>query len=230
MIEKIKSNLQAVRGRMDDAAKKSGRSANEVKLIGVTKYVDAETTRLLLESGCSDLGESRPQVLWEKSEVLVGSSPRWHLIGHLQRNKAKRTVPICELIHSVDSHRLLSTINQAGQDTERTVHVLLEVNVSGESAKHGFAPDDLPAALEFISGLTNVVVDGLMCMAGLSGGIEAANREFEMLRIARQTLQSNQPDNVDLKELSMGMSGDFETAIEQGSTMVRVGSLLFEGI
>jgi pyridoxal phosphate enzyme (YggS family) len=169
-------------------------------------------------------------MLFEKSEALDDLPVHWHMIGHLQRNKAKRTVAVSDLIHSVDSHRLLSAINHAGLEQTKVVHVLLEVNVSGESAKHGFKPDELAAAIEFVAGLENVAVQGLMCMAGLSGTPEDVRREFCSLRKLKEQHALRSPGNVQLTELSMGMSGDFEIAIEEGATMVRVGSLLFEGL
>jgi pyridoxal phosphate enzyme (YggS family) len=230
MIEMLKSNLAQIRSRMDDAARKSGRSPDDVCLVGVTKYVDAETARALVESGCTNLGESRPQTLWEKAVALEDLNVRWHMIGHLQRNKVRRTVECCDLIHSVDSLRLMKSIDTVGQETDKTIDVLLEVNVSGESAKHGFKAAELEGVVESVAGLDHVSVKGLMCMAGLAGGVDEARREFAMLRELGDQLKSGTLDNIDLKELSMGMSGDFEIAIEEGATMVRVGSLLFDGV
>ena len=230
MIEQLKSNLLSVRQRIGDAAQAAGRSAEEVRLIGVTKYVDTATTRLLADAGCRELGESRPQALWEKANALADLPIRWHMIGHLQRNKVKRTVEKSDLIHSVDSQRLLKAIDVAGKERDKRVNILLEVNVSGEAAKHGFKPDELIGAIEMLAGLPFVSVHGLMCMAGLEGNLADAQREFESLRQLQEIHQTDLPANVDLTELSMGMSGDFEVAIKAGATMVRVGSLLFEGI
>jgi pyridoxal phosphate enzyme (YggS family) len=230
MIEQLKSNLSSVRQRIGDAAQVAGRSAEDIRLVGVTKYVDAETTRALFEAGCTDLGESRPQSLWEKSDALADLQIRWHMIGHLQRNKVKRTIEKSVLIHSVDSQRLLNAIDVAGNEHDKRVNVLLEVNVSGEAAKHGFQPDQLAGAIESVASLEFVSVQGLMCMAGLAGDLGDAQREFELLRQLQEQHHSDTPDNVDLKELSMGMSGDFEIAIKAGATMVRIGSLLFEGV
>ena len=173
-------------------------------------------------------GESRPQVLWEKSDALADLNVRWHMIGHLQRNKVRRTVESASLIHSVDSQRLLQAIEVAGKESDKRVSVLLEVNVSGESAKHGLHPNELASAIQFAGGLQHVSVEGLMCMAGLSGSPEDAQREFGILKQLQEKHRVGSPGNVDLKELSMGMSGDFEIAIKAGATMVRIGSLLFE--
>ena len=151
------------------------------------------------------------------------------MIGHLQRNKVKRTVAIADLIHSTDSQRLLKSIDDAARDTAKVMNVLLEVNVSDESAKHGFSLNEIDGAIEFAAGLKHVAVRGLMCMAGLAGDVDDARREFGLLRELAEARQSGLPANVTMDELSMGMSGDFEIAIENGATMVRVGSLLFEG-
>jgi len=230
MLEQLKLNFEAVLARIADAAAKASRNADEITLVGVTKYVDIETTRGLFESGCINLGENRPQVVWEKSSALAELPIHWHMIGHLQRNKVKRTVERCGLIHSVDSQRLLAAIDKAAAEQEKTCRVLLEVNVSGESAKHGFSKQEMPAALEFVSQLSHIQVEGLMCMAGLDGDADGARREFAMLRSIKEEFASDSPANVDLTELSMGMSGDFEIAIAQGATLVRVGSLLFSGV
>lgn len=230
MIEKLKSNLTSIRGKIADAAEKSGRLPGDVKLIGVTKYVNIETTQALFEAGCVDLGESRPQVLWEKSEALSSLPIQWHMIGHLQRNKVKRTVACSHLVHSVDSVRLLKSIDDAGRELNNSISVLLEVNVSREPAKHGFESEALPAVLDSAAELGHVSVKGLMCMAGLDGDLEDARREFASLRLLQEKLKNRESDNVQLTELSMGMSGDFEVAVEEGATQVRIGSLLFEGI
>ena len=230
MLQQLKTNCESVQSRISDAAAKSSRDASAITLVGVTKYVDVETTRCLFEAGCAVLGENRPQVLWDKSSALSELPINWHMIGHLQRNKVKRTVACSELIHSVDSERLLTAINDAAAAQEQTCQVLLEFNVSGESAKHGFSQQDMPRVLEFVSGLGHVQVQGLMCMAGLVGDADDARREFAMLRAIKEEFESDVPANVELKELSMGMSGDFDIAIEEGATLVRVGSLLFDGV
>lgn len=228
MNEAFKQNIESVRHRISVAAEKSGRSSDDVTLIGVTKYVDAGVTREIVEAGCVNLGENRPQVLWDKAAELADLPIRWHMIGHLQRNKVKRTIEIADLVHSVDSPRLLTAINEAAKGLNKKVEVLLEFNVSGEAAKHGFEPDQISNAIEVAAGLSHVAVNGLMCMAGLNGDQGDARREFAMLRQLAESNESDSPANVELKELSMGMSGDFEIAIEEGATLVRVGSLLLK--
>lgn len=228
MIERFKANLEKVHDRIREAELRSGRPAGSVRLIGVTKYVDSAVTRHLVAAGCHELGENRPQVLWEKADQLSGESIDWHLIGHLQRNKVKRTIEITKLIHSVDSIRLIDAIEEAASGLNRQVQILLEVNVSNDQAKHGFRPEELPAALDRLSETQFVRTEGLMCMAGLESDADQTRREFAELRCIAENLAQNLPPNVQMDQLSMGMSGDFEVAIEEGATLVRIGSLLFE--
>ncbi len=226
----IAANLARIRERIAVAAKRVGRDPDPVTLVAVTKYVGPEEIRGLVQAGCIDIGESRPQELWKKAEALTDLPIRWHLVGHLQRNKVQRTIPMVAEIHSVDSQRLLAAIDQAAGKLGRRIDVLLEVNVSGEKAKHGFSPSELESALPSLAELREVRVRGLMTMAGLEGGLERARADFRRLRELRDKLQAAAPENIALDELSMGMSGDFEAAIEEGATIVRVGSALFEGL
>ena len=226
MTSPFTENVEQVREEIAIAAEKSGRSADSITLVAVTKYLDSDATQQMVAAGCSVLGESRPQVLWEKAEALAELNVEWHMIGHLQRNKVKRTVPLVHLIHSVDSHRLMESIHQAAQDADQLANILLEVNVSGEDAKHGFQPAQLEAALEYGMTLPGLQIRGLMCMAGLAGGPEDARREFAELRKLKEAHESFCTDNIELVELSMGMSNDFSIAIEEGATIVRVGSRL----
>lgn len=225
--EKFQRNLIDVRQRIDDAAVRSGRTADDVKLVAVTKYVDAETTGNMFDSGAGVLGENRPQVLEEKAIALVDRSIEWHMIGSLQRNKVKRTIAHATLIHSVDRNSLLDAIEKAAVEADKVVRCLLEVNVSGESSKHGFDASSLRQAIEHAITKPSIRIEGLMCMAGLDGNLDDARREFAVLRELRDAHADLKTDNVDLEELSMGMSGDFEIAIEEGATLVRVGSILF---
>jgi PLP dependent protein len=224
---RIADNVAQVRGRIADAAARSGRTAGQITLVAVTKYVSADMVRPLAAAGCLDLGESRPQQLWEKAAALADLPIRWHLVGHLQRNKVRRTLPLVSMIHSVDSPRLLAAIDA---ECSRPLPVLLEVNTSGEAAKHGFPPETIEPFLAELAGYRNVAVRGLMCMASLEGGLDTARRDFAALRELRDRLRTNCPPGVAINELSMGMSGDFEVAIEEGATIVRIGSALFEGV
>lgn len=227
-IESIARNVERVQSRIADAAAASGRKASDVRLIAVSKYVGADEIRALHQVNCKMLGESRPQALWEKAAALEDLDLQWHFIGNLQRNKVRRTMPLVTLLHAGDSVRLLNAIQNLGDELDRDFNVLLEVNISGDETKHGFAPDKIESSLEEIASLNRVHIKGLMAMASLSGGTSQANLDFEAMRLLRDRLQSNAPDTIELTELSMGMSGDFEAAIQHGSTMVRVGSALFE--
>jgi len=228
----VASNLARVRERIAATAEKAGRSADDITLVGVTKYVGVGETAELVEAGCSELGESRPQQLWDKAANPELASPhiRWHLIGHLQRNKVNRTLPVTSLIHGVDSPRLLKAINTAAADNSTPQQLLLEVNCSGDSEKHGFTPDGLREFASQFGDFSAVEICGLMTMASREGGERAAHENFALLRELRDELQSLVPGSTQLNELSMGMSGDFEAAIAEGSTIVRVGSALWEGV
>jgi hypothetical protein len=245
---RIAENVSHIRGRIADAAARSGRAASDITLVAVTKYVSAAEVRDLVAAGCRELGESRPQQLWEKAAELADLPIQWHLIGHLQRNKVRRTLPLVAMIHSVDSPRLLAAIDAecggagefsgvdataehaAAGEPPRPFPILLEVNTSGETAKHGLQPGEVEPLLTELPRYRHVAVRGLMCMASLEGGPDAARRDFAALRQLRDRLRCRCPPGVALDELSMGMSGDFETAIEEGATIVRVGSALFEAV
>lgn len=224
----IAENVAEIRRRMAAAAARARRRAEEVQLVAVTKYVGLGEIRALVAAGCTDLGESRPQQLWDRAAELGDLPIRWHMIGHMQRNKVDRTLPLAAMIHSIDSLRLAEAIDAAAGKLNRKAPILLEVNISHEPAKQGFAPVELDSVLPKLGALKRLDIRGLMCMAGLEGGSAEARREFADLRTLRDRLQSNGPENICLAELSMGMSGDFEIAIEEGATIVRVGSALFE--
>ena len=227
---RLSANLARVRQQIAEAAVRVGRKPEDVRLVGVTKYVDVEIVRGLFEAGLHDLAESRPQELWKKAELLKELPIRWHSIGNLQRNKVERTLPLISLLHSGDSLRLLEAVSAAAVKQGRVVQTLLEVNISRDEAKHGFELEVLATALPAIASLPGVKVRGLMTMAALDGGNERARRDFAALRKVRDSLQADCPQQIELTELSMGMSGDFALAIEEGATIVRVGSALFEGI
>jgi pyridoxal phosphate enzyme (YggS family) len=232
----IADNLQRVQERIARAAESAGRRAEDVMLVGVTKYVGLKEAAELLAAGCTNLGESRPQELWKKAEALSGEpasagGPNWHLIGHLQRNKVRRTLPHVALIHSVDSERLVAELNDAcigGHGILSRIDILLEVNTSGETAKHGLASDEVAGVLEAMHNYPRVYVLGLMTMAALEGGPTAAAQNFATLRELRDKLKAQEYHGAALNELSMGMSDDFEIAIKEGATIVRVGSLLWK--
>ncbi len=229
-LDQLSQNLSRVRAQIAEAAIRSGRRPADVRLVGVTKYVDLETTLALFHAGLLDLAESRPQELWRKAEALRDLPICWHMIGNMQRNKVERTLPLVSLLHSGDSLRLLEAVSAAAVKQGRVVETLLEVNISGDQTKHGFHPDELRSLVESINDLAGLNVRGLMTMAALDGGNARARKDFAALRELRDKLVPNCPPQLDLTELSMGMSGDFVEAIEEGATIVRVGSALFEGL
>jgi pyridoxal phosphate enzyme (YggS family) len=226
----IADNVARVRDQIAAAAQKANRNPEDIQLVAVTKYVDASTAALVREAGCHTLAESRPQELWAKAVAPKLAGVRWHLVGKLQRNKVRRTMPLVELIHSVDSVRLLETINEQAASLELQARVLLEVNCSGEDNKHGFSADEVRRVLPNLPAYQHVQVTGFMTMAALEGGLVVAHCNFAKLRTLRDDLAPQAPAGVNLCELSMGMSGDFEAAIAEGATIVRIGSTLFEGL
>lgn len=227
---RIAQNVAEIRGRIVDAAVRSGRPADAVTLVAVTKYVGLDLIQAVMEAGCRDLGESRPQQLWERAAAISAPGIRWHMVGHLQRNKVRRTLPLVCLMHSVDSLTLVEAIDRVAGELSLRAPVLLEVNVSGEAAKDGLEPAAVEALLHELPKHGLVQVRGLMGMAALEGGPETARRNFASLRELRDRLRGQVPDGVCLDELSMGMSGDYEVAVEEGATIVRVGSALFAGV
>jgi pyridoxal phosphate enzyme (YggS family) len=225
---RLESNWLSVKNEVYEAAERSGRSPESVKIVGVSKYVDAELTKALFDAGCVNLAESRPQNLWKKADAFATrETVAWHLIGHLQRNKVRRTLPIRPLIHSVDSQRLIDAIAQETQAQGIEATCLLEVNVSGDDAKTGMSKDVLDGVLSRLP-ISGLRVTGLMAMAGWGTDPDHARRQFDQLRTLRD--DAEQQYKLQLPELSMGMSGDFPEAIAAGATMVRIGSRLFEGI
>jgi pyridoxal phosphate enzyme (YggS family) len=228
--DRIAENVARVRDAISTAAAAAGRDSASVRLVAVTKYVDEPAAALVLAAGCSDLGESRPQELWAKSADPALAGAAWHLVGRLQRNKIRRTLPLVTLIHSVDSERLIEAINEQAGALGVVSRILLEVNCSGEAAKQGLSPPGLRQLLPKLAAMAHVNVAGLMTMAPLEGGDSAAHRAFAALRQLRDELAADAPPNVILAELSMGMSGDFPAAIAEGATIVRIGSTLFEGV
>lgn len=227
--ERIADHWRRVCDEVAEAALACGRSADAVRVVAVSKYVDAETTELLRRAGCLDLGESRPQSLVEKAEALAGYRPlHWHLVGSLQRNKARRVVAPAAVIHSIDHLRLLQHLARIADEQGCRVDGLLQVNISGDANKHGFTPHQLLTEADqfHLSGHLRLV--GLMGMAGLGTTVAQAQHQFALLRELRDKLA--QVGGPMLAELSMGMSDDFPAAIAEGATMVRIGSRLFQGL
>lgn len=220
----LTERFAAVEARVAAACSRAGRSRGEVTLIAVTKSVTPRVARIVADLGLRDLGESRPQELWKKAEAVPGV--RWHLIGHLQRNKLDRTIPLVSLVHSVDSPRVLEALDAFGQKRGLPIPVLLEVNCSREEPKGGFPVEDVPAVSDRAVSLPGVRLDGLMTMAAYSDDPGTARPAFAELRGLRDKLRTT--TGLPLSHLSMGMSNDFEVGIEEGATLVRVGTTLFE--
>ncbi|HEX4131875.1 MAG TPA: YggS family pyridoxal phosphate-dependent enzyme [Pirellulales bacterium] len=229
-VGRLRENVERVRATIADATRRSGRQPADVTLVAVTKYVGAEVARQLVEIGCHDLGESRPQELWQKAAEVPEPAVRWHLIGHLQRNKTARTLEHAHLIHSADSWRLIETIDEAAGKRGQRAAVLIEVNTSGDATKGGFMPTDVEPLVEPLSRFGWIEVRGLMTMAAREGDATVARRNFADLRELAERLRAVSPATLAWQELSMGMSGDYEIAIAEGATIVRIGSALFEGI
>jgi pyridoxal phosphate enzyme (YggS family) len=220
----VQKNLSEIYARIESAATRCGRKASEIQLVAVSKTHPPELIREAFEAGQRAFGESRVQDALPKLDAL----PReieWHFIGHLQTNKIRKVVGRFALFHGVDNENLAVQINRIAGELGVTANVLLEVNVSGEESKFGFAPENLPAALENLAPLPFLRIRGLMSMAPYSDNPEEARPFFAKLREIRDRLAT--ATSLPLSELSMGMSGDFEQGIAEGATIVRVGSAIF---
>jgi PLP dependent protein len=225
----IEDRLQAVEERIAAACRRAGRDRAEVTLVAVTKTVGSHVGQQIVNAGVRDLGENRPQELWRKAATISGDV-RWHLIGHLQRNKIEKTLPLVTMIHSVDSLRLLQALEDEAAKRSQTVEVLLECNASGEPSKHGFALTELPALVPHLPELRHVQISGLMTMAAYDPNLENCRPTLAALRHARDQLAKDLAAPHRMAHLSMGMSNDFEVAIEEGATLIRLGTVLFEGL
>ena len=224
MSDSVSARVQAVEARIAAACARCGRARDSVHLIAVSKTHSAERVAAVAACGPTVFGENRVQEALAKIP-LSPSHLRWHLVGHLQRNKAHAAAGAFDLIHSVDSLRLLETLNQAGAEWGRTVRVLLEVNVSGESSKFGLKPEEAPALLDAADRLPRVEIRGLMTIPPLTEDPEKARPHFRRLRELRDEWRAASGHALD--ELSMGMSHDLQVAIEEGAYWVRVGTALF---
>ena len=227
---RIKENVDSIQARITAAERRAGRAEGSVKLVAVTKQWPAELIPPLVAAGALDLGENYPQELWRKADSLgeLKERVRWHLIGHLQTNKAKRTLPLVRMIHAVDSLKLLQLIDTLARELADPPSVCLQVNTSAEESKHGWSAEQILADADAIAACRSIPIVGLMTIAGWGTDAETARPCFVQLRQTRDALR--QRTGLPLSELSMGMSSDFESAIEEGATLVRVGSALFEGV
>jgi pyridoxal phosphate enzyme (YggS family) len=214
----IARNINEVSERIAHAAARAGRSPDEITIIAVTKYVDDSAIQQAVEAGIEHFGENRVQEAQRKILRLPGSGlcPTWHMIGHLQRNKVQTALKIFDIIHSIDSVQLAQAISA---QAERILPVLLQVNIAGEKTKGGFKRDELSEAVAEISKMPNLSFKGLMTIAPLVDDPEEVRPVFKELRELR--------DSFGMEHLSMGMSNDFEIAVEEGATMVRLGRIIF---
>ncbi len=222
----LEENLKFVANEIQEACRRAGRRRDEVTLIAVSKTKPVSVLKEAYDLGVRVFGENKVQELMDKYEELP-KDIHWHMIGHLQRNKVKYIIDKVDLIHSVDSVRLAETIEKEAARKNLTVNILIEVNVAGEESKFGVSPEELPEFVEQIAGLTHIRVQGLMTIAPFVEDSEANRRIFEDLRKLSVDIAEKNVDNITMRILSMGMTNDYSVAIEEGATMVRVGTGIF---
>lgn len=222
----IKDNVKRVLDNICEAAIQSGRNPQDITLVAVTKTVTAKEAAEVMDAGVKTLGENRVQSLLDKYEILK-DKPEWHLIGHLQTNKVKYIADKVSLIHSVESLKLAQEVDKKFKELGKVANILVQVNVSGEESKFGITPYDTYSLIEEISELQNVKVKGLMTMAPLTATADECRKYFSELKELSMKIADKKIKNIDMSQLSMGMSGDYREAILEGATIVRVGSALF---
>ena len=220
----IAKNLTRIKEKISVAAIKSGRNPSNVKLIGVTKTIGPDKIQQLIAAGVTSLGENRVQDFLPKYEALEAFAPSWHFIGHLQRNKVKYIIDKVAMIHSVDSLSLATEIDKRAAQAGRVMDILIEVNIADEASKHGLDPSEALHLINKLVEFKNIHVKGLMSMAPFVENPEDNRQYFEKMRNLFVDINSIGKHN--LTELSMGMSGDYAVAIEEGATMVRIGTAL----
>ncbi|MBQ3463044.1 MAG: YggS family pyridoxal phosphate-dependent enzyme [Clostridia bacterium] len=221
----IRENLEEVERRITAAAERSGRKRSDITLIAVTKTHPAEMMNEAIELGVTDIGETKPQEVRDKYADV--KPVRWHLIGLLQTNKVKDVIDKVCLIHSVDSVKLMDEIERQAEKHDITMDILIQVNISGEETKSGIKPEEIYDLIEHAGELSRVKVKGLMTIAPKTDNPVTNALHFDNIRRLFLDIQSKKYDNISMEYLSMGMSGDYETAIEHGANMVRVGSAIF---
>ncbi|MFB0526857.1 MAG: YggS family pyridoxal phosphate-dependent enzyme [bacterium] len=223
----IKENLERIEKKIRVKSELVGRDPQEITLVAVTKTVEVDRIEEAIAAGVNIIGESRVQEAKEKYGKVEGRII-WHLVGHLQRNKARDAVKIFDLIHSVDSAKLAEEIDKQAKKAGKIQKILVEVNVSGEESKYGLGPEEIITFLKEVSRLPNIKVEGLMTMAPLYENPEDCRPYFRKLKELVEGIKAENIENVEMIYLSMGMSNDFEVAIEEGSNMVRIGRAIFE--
>lgn len=225
-MSEIYENIKTVRKNIENACERAARDRSEVTLIAVSKTKPIEMLREAYEAGCRDFGENKVQEMMEKYDAMPGDI-RWHMIGHLQRNKVRYLVGKVYLIHSVDSFRLAEEISREAVKKGVTVNILVEVNVAGEESKFGTTCEETADLVRKIAGLPNIFVKGLMTIAPYVENSEENRQYFVNLRKLSVDIKKQNIDNVSMEVLSMGMTGDYEVAVEEGATCVRVGTGIF---
>jgi pyridoxal phosphate enzyme (YggS family) len=227
MAEGIKDNLARVRATIAQAVMRAGRRPDEVTLIAVSKTFDAATVQQAVDAGARDLGENRVQEAATKVDGVKADGLRWHLIGHLQSNKARLAVKTFDVIHTIDSVELAERLDRISGEEQRRLDVLVQVDLGHETTKTGADEAELPAIIETLDAARHLSLKGLMTLPPLLEDVERARPFFRRLREIRDELNRHRPLERRLAELSMGMSHDFLVAIEEGATMVRVGTAIF---
>lgn len=221
----IAQNLEEINAKIAAAAEKSGRKRSDILLLAVTKTIDVQRIKEVMDCGYTELGENKVQEIMDKYEALPDA--KWHLIGHLQTNKVKYIADKVKLIHSVDSLKLGSEISKRCAAAGRTMDVLVEINIAGEEAKHGVAPQEAEALALALSQLPNIKVKGLMTVAPYDPVPENNRKYFKKMKEIFVDIKAKNYDNIDMEHLSMGMTNDYETAIEEGADIVRIGTGIF---
>ncbi len=224
--EYIKDNIDIIRQKIEKAAIKSGRKPEDITLVAVSKTVVPDKIMRAIDYGITELGENKVQELMEKYDI-INRSCNWHLIGHLQTNKVKYIVDKVKMIHSVDRYDLAMEIHNRALKIGKVVEILIQVNISGEQSKFGVSPDNAKELIKRISDLQNVRIRGLMTMAPYTANPETVRNVFSGLRKLSIDIEKENINNIIIEFLSMGMSNDYEVAIEEGANMVRIGTALF---
>jgi len=225
-VETIKNNLEIINEKIRKAALKANRNPEEIKLVAVTKTATIEQIKEAINAGVKIIGENKVQEAKEKYKIL-SADIEWHLVGHLQTNKVKYAIEIFDLIHSVDSIKLAKEIDRRSLQFEMITNVLVEVNVSGEETKYGIKPEEVKSFLKEISEFYGIKVRGLMTIAPIAEDQEEVRPYFRKLRELSEKIKNKNIKNVKMDYLSMGMTEDFEVAIEEGANMVRIGRGIF---
>lgn len=222
----IKNNIEYIKEKISTVAKKSGRNASDILLLAVTKTVTVDKIKVVMDYGLNDLGENKVQELISKYDKLADGC-NWHLIGHLQTNKVKYIIDKVKMIHSVDSEKLALEINNRAEQHGKIMDILLEVNIANEQSKFGVKPEEIYGLIEKLKVLPNIKVKGLMTIAPLVNNVENNRKYFKLLYKLFVDIKDRKNDNIDMKYLSMGMTNDYEIAIEEGANIVRIGTGIF---